>query len=177
MNRSDLPLPDDAPWVVLKFGGTSVSTRPRWDNIASIAATHREAGKRVLIVVSALSGITDLLKGIGEGHADEARCTGLRETIVARHHGLFGELGLAKRNAIDAWLARLDQLLADPRRGTGDLPWQAELLALGWDEILESPGVVVAEWADKFPDLFPAETVWLRFSIDPDGARRVGRRG
>ena len=54
---------------------------------------------------------------------------------------------------------------------------EAELLALGWDEILESPGVVVAEWADKFPELFPAETVWLRFSIDPDGARRVGRRG
>lgn len=131
MNPSDALLPHDAPWVVIKFGGTSVSTRPRWDNIASIAATHQAAGKRVLIVVSALSGITDLLKAIGEHHADAARCTELRDTIIARHHALFGEMGLPKRNGVDAWMAKLDQLLLDPRRSAGELAWQAEVLALG----------------------------------------------
>lgn len=48
-----------------------------------------------------------------------------------------------------------------------------ELLALGWDEYLESGGVIVAEWADKFPELLPPGTTWLRFSVDPDGGRTV----
>lgn len=48
-----------------------------------------------------------------------------------------------------------------------------ELIALGWDEYLEAGGVIVAEWADKFPDLFPQETHWLAFSVDPEGGRTV----
>jgi tRNA threonylcarbamoyladenosine biosynthesis protein TsaE len=51
-----------------------------------------------------------------------------------------------------------------------------ELVALGWDEYLEGGGVVVAEWADKFPSLMPPETRWFYFSIDADGSRVVGDR-
>lgn len=131
MNTSTARLAPDAPWVVIKFGGTSVSTRPRWDNIAEIAATHSANGKRVLIVVSALSGITDLLKRLGEKGLDDAQAKQVRDTIVARHHALFEEMGLPKRNALDAWMAKLDLLLEDPRRGEAVLSWQAELLALG----------------------------------------------
>ena len=52
---------------------------------------------------------------------------------------------------------------------------EAELLALGWDEILDAPGVVIVEWADKFPDLLPAGTQWFRFEIGPAGTRKVLR--
>jgi tRNA threonylcarbamoyladenosine biosynthesis protein TsaE len=48
-----------------------------------------------------------------------------------------------------------------------------ELLAIGWDEMLESGAVVIAEWADKFPELMPEGTRWLRFSVEPDETRRV----
>lgn len=51
-----------------------------------------------------------------------------------------------------------------------------ELLAIGWDEILDSGGVVIAEWADKFPGLLPENTVWLEFAITADGARVVAER-
>lgn len=51
-----------------------------------------------------------------------------------------------------------------------------ELLAIGWDEILESGGIVIAEWADKFPELLPEGTIWLEFSILEDGAREVRTR-
>ena len=50
-----------------------------------------------------------------------------------------------------------------------------ELIALGWDEHLESNGVVIAEWADKFPELFPPDTLWLIFSIAADGSRTVSQ--
>ena len=50
-----------------------------------------------------------------------------------------------------------------------------ELIALGWDEYLEADGVIIAEWGDKFPDLLPAGTVRLVFSIELDGSRIVSR--
>lgn len=52
---------------------------------------------------------------------------------------------------------------------------EEELLGLGWDECLEAGGVIIAEWADKFPDLMPEETVWLRFQVEPDESRTVER--
>jgi tRNA threonylcarbamoyladenosine biosynthesis protein TsaE len=48
-----------------------------------------------------------------------------------------------------------------------------ELVALGWDEILEQNGVIIAEWGDKFPELLPPETVWLHFTVEADGSRTV----
>ncbi len=53
----------------------------------------------------------------------------------------------------------------------------AELLALGWDELLDRDAIVIAEWADRFPDLLPPGTRWLEFSIAPDGARTVAGGG
>jgi len=120
-----------ANWVVLKFGGTSVSTRPRWDKIAAIAKGKRTQGKHVLIVVSALSGTTDKLKAICDGHADAGKCRAVADEIIARHRAMFAELELKDAGGLDAWLAKLEQLLADPRRAEGALTWQAEVLALG----------------------------------------------
>jgi tRNA threonylcarbamoyladenosine biosynthesis protein TsaE len=52
---------------------------------------------------------------------------------------------------------------------------EEELIALGWDELLEQDGVIIAEWADKFPNLLPEGTCWLKFEIEPDGSRSVSR--
>jgi len=120
-----------AQWVVLKFGGTSVSTRPRWDKIATIAKGKRAQGKHVLIVVSALSGTTDKLKAICDGYADAGKCRAVADEIIARHRAMFAELELKDATGLDAWLSKLEQLLADPRRVEGALTWQAEVLALG----------------------------------------------
>ncbi len=49
----------------------------------------------------------------------------------------------------------------------------AELLALGWDEYLDEGGVVIAEWADKFPELLPPDAHRLEFTVAPDGSRTV----
>jgi tRNA threonylcarbamoyladenosine biosynthesis protein TsaE len=49
----------------------------------------------------------------------------------------------------------------------------AELVALGWDELLEEDGVVIAEWADKFPELLPAHAGWVNLTVEPDGSRTL----
>ena len=49
-------------WSVLKFGGTSVSTRARWDTIAAQAQHEVAEGRRPVIVCSAISGISNALE-------------------------------------------------------------------------------------------------------------------
>ena len=180
--------------MVAKFGGTSVSTRARWETIARIAAQHHARGRNVLIVVSALSGITDLLKQIAEARADEARCRETQVGIVERHHALFRELQLATRNALDGWLARLDQLIADPRRAQGALAWQAEAHALG--ELMSSTlGAaflgqlgLAAGWLDARAHLrsvpLANQNAWAHYMSanvpavpDPVFAKALGARG
>ncbi|MEI7957131.1 MAG: tRNA (adenosine(37)-N6)-threonylcarbamoyltransferase complex ATPase subunit type 1 TsaE [Verrucomicrobiota bacterium] len=51
----------------------------------------------------------------------------------------------------------------------------AEVLALGWDEYLDTAGIIVVEWADKFPELLPPDAIWWRFTVEPDESRTVER--
>src|SRR6185369_8042124 len=80
-------------WVVLKFGGTSVSRLERWQTIASLVEARLAEGVRPLIVCSALSGISDRLEQMlalavrGEHEA-------ALSAIQARHRELGGALGL-----------------------------------------------------------------------------------
>lgn len=48
-----------------------------------------------------------------------------------------------------------------------------ELYAMGWDEFLDEEGIIVAEWAGKFPECLPADTRWLDFKLLADGSREV----
>ena len=48
-----------------------------------------------------------------------------------------------------------------------------EVWDLGFEEYLESEGVVIVEWADKFPTLFPASPLQVRIEITPSERRTV----
>ncbi len=128
---SSSPLVDR--WIVLKFGGTSVSRRHRWNTIGELAKKRaEETGGRVLVVVSALSGVTNELTAIADGAADSrARVAAL----VARHNDFLAELELGEE-VLAARLAALQALLGDPRAARRPLDWQAEVLGQG--ELLSS---------------------------------------
>ena len=115
-------------WIVLKFGGTSVSRRARWDTIGALAAARHAGGHDVLVVVSALAGITNALQAIAEG-ADDPRVHAA--AILERHRQAAAELELDADRVLAAPFARLAALLDDPRAAARPLAWQAELLALG----------------------------------------------
>ena len=51
---------------------------------------------------------------------------------------------------------------------------EAEILAMGWDDYLESDGVCVVEWASLFPALLPLHTCWL--CLQPTGEGRQLRQ-
>ncbi|NLT71337.1 MAG: tRNA (adenosine(37)-N6)-threonylcarbamoyltransferase complex ATPase subunit type 1 TsaE [Verrucomicrobiaceae bacterium] len=44
-----------------------------------------------------------------------------------------------------------------------------ELISLGWDDYLDEGGIILAEWADKFPEAFPDGTTWIDLVIEKDG--------
>lgn len=49
-----------------------------------------------------------------------------------------------------------------------------EIVELGWDELLEEPGSLLAvEWASRFPQLLPSAALRLELEILPEGGRRV----
>ncbi|WP_225764385.1 bifunctional aspartate kinase/diaminopimelate decarboxylase [Stenotrophomonas sp. Marseille-Q4652] len=120
-------------WVVLKFGGTSVSRRHRWDTIGKLVKKRAdETGGRVLVVVSALSGVTNELTAIADGAADSRERV---EALVARHLEFLAELELPE-SVLGERLATLRGLLDDPRAASRPLDWQAEVLGQG--ELLSS---------------------------------------
>lgn len=123
------------PWIVVKYGGTSVSSRASWDSIAATLRALRSSGHRVLIVVSALTGITDRLHALGEPGVADARRQALLREIADRHHGLIAELALADATLLDGPLAELARLC--PAAGDASSPAaQARLLSQG--ELLSS---------------------------------------
>ena len=126
-------LPSVQPWMVLKFGGTSVSKRHRWDTIGRLAAQRAdEDDARVLVVVSALSGVTNELQAIADGREIATRLAAL----VERHRTFCAELDLDPDSALGVRLAALQALAVDARAATRPLDWQAEVLAQG--ELLSS---------------------------------------
>lgn len=124
-------------WIVLKFGGTSVSRRERWDTIGRLLRRRgEEEGTGVLAVVSALAGITNALQGIVDAAAEGGEADSRMQAIGARHRAFAGELGLDPEAVLGERLAILRALVADPRRAQAALDWQAEVLAQG--ELLSS---------------------------------------
>ncbi|MHB8813188.1 MAG: aspartate kinase, partial [Steroidobacteraceae bacterium] len=98
-------------WIVLKFGGSSVSSLATWRNIASVAAARRAEGARVLIVHSAVTGITDRLEKLLSAARGEAQEEELK-IIGERHQRLAAELGIPLGPECERQLEELRQIAA-----------------------------------------------------------------
>jgi len=141
-------------WVVLKFGGTSVSTAANWHNIAQVLRDRSAAELRPVVVHSALSGVTDRLESlltatIAGGHA------AVLEQINHGHRELALQLGIVLGARFDGFideLTRMADAIAETRelsdRIRARVMAMGELLAtsLGAD-FLNSQGIDAA-WVD-----------------------------
>jgi diaminopimelate decarboxylase/aspartate kinase len=124
-------LESDQAWVVLKFGGTSVSSAGNWHNIADVIRARMAAHLRPVIVHSALSGITDRLESllaaaVAGTHAGEL------ERIDTQHRSLARSLGICLSPLFEGFSAELRQM-ADTvaaRREVSD-GMRARIMAMG----------------------------------------------
>ena len=116
-----------------------------------IAATL-EGGTVLALCGDLGSGKTHFVKGLAEGLGAESEATSPTFTLIHEYRG--GRLPLYH---VD-WY-RLDTA--------------AELATIGFDDCLGGNAVVAVEWADKFLEVLPLETRWLRFRYREDGTREV----
>lgn len=109
--------PAVSPWVVLKFGGTSVSSVANWKNIAAVVRDRLAEGLRPVIVHSALSGITDRLEQLLAVSLDSHNTLGneaqaVMNQIEQRHRDLARDLGVTPSPDLEEQFKRLRQIAA-----------------------------------------------------------------
>jgi tRNA threonylcarbamoyladenosine biosynthesis protein TsaE len=115
-------------------------------------AAQIQAGDVLALVGDLGAGKTQWVKGLAAGLGSDAAVTSPTFTLIHEYGG--GRLPLYH---LDCYR------LADA----------AELLGIGLDDYLDGRGVVVIEWADKFPELIPATARWVRFKIGEGDEREI----
>lgn len=118
-------------------------------------AASLSAGDVVALCGNLGAGKTQATKGIVEGMGSAAAVTSPTFTLV--HEYADGRLPVFHFD-----FYRMERA--------------EEVLTVGWDDILDEPGVVIVEWADLFPDLLPPHTRWFQFTTQQDGSRLVVER-
>ncbi|NOX98515.1 MAG: tRNA (adenosine(37)-N6)-threonylcarbamoyltransferase complex ATPase subunit type 1 TsaE [Verrucomicrobia bacterium] len=107
----------------------------------------------VLALVGDLgAGKTHFVKGLTRGLGSDAAVSSPTFTLVHEYGG-----GSCPLYHFDFY--RVDQL--------------EEIVAIGWEEYLDEAGIIVVEWADRFPDLMPEETQWWQIEILGEDKRRI----
>jgi diaminopimelate decarboxylase/aspartate kinase len=166
-------------WSVLKFGGTSVACAAHWKTIAELAGQRLSQGRRVVVVCSALAGVTNRLQALADGEPDAEP---LIAAIIAQHAALARESGVDAAADLDAGRTEIEEAYARYRQQ----PNPAGLaLLLGQGELLSSrlgsrilARQLDAGWVDartaltSLPEPRPdSRRAWLsaRCAATPDG--------
>jgi len=106
--RMIMPAIESTPWVVLKYGGTSVATRACWEAIARSVASRREEGLRPVLVCSAIAGVSNLLEELVEKSARGEHGPVL-DRIRVLHQRLGDEMQLDFDSLIGERMAELER--------------------------------------------------------------------
>jgi bifunctional diaminopimelate decarboxylase / aspartate kinase len=118
-------------WVVLKFGGTSVSTLKNWHNIAAVVRARSSASFRPVVVHSALSGITDRLEALVAA-AVAGQHAPLLDQIEAAHRHLARDLSIAPSAQFEDFTLELRTMaLTLARSRYADDALRARIMAMG----------------------------------------------
>jgi diaminopimelate decarboxylase/aspartate kinase len=148
-------MPENSPaWVVLKFGGSSVSRAALWHNIAGVLRERLAAGLRPVVVHSALSGVTDRLEALLPAALAGAHAPVL-SAIETLHRDLARELSVAPGAAFEEYFGELAQMAATLAGGAplcdrirARVMAMGELLATAVGaEFLNAQGIA-ATWVD-----------------------------
>lgn len=139
---------------MIEFSNTLVSS------LEETLACGRELGRRLEpLSVIALDGTlgagkTHFTKGIAKGVGFAGEVTSPTFSLVHEYRG-----------------GRLPLFHFDFYR----LESEEQVIDIGWDEFLDEPGVVVVEWSERFPRIFPEETLWLKMEAQSDETRSISQ--
>lgn len=181
-------------WVVMKFGGTSVSTAANWKTIADRVRHRLDEGFRIVVVHSALKGVSNALEEILQS-AIAGETSERFEALKQQHYALAESLGLDGPILLDGPLQELEQLIAGVRL-VHEVSVRVRVRVMALGEImattlgasyLESVGIDV-HWQDA-RDILTSEnranrsvtqsylSATCEYDADPDLAQELRQRG
>ena len=123
-------------WVVLKFGGTSVSSASNWHNIAGVLRERMAAKLRPAVVHSALSGITDKLESLLAASLVGGQAPVLAE-IERKHRDLADKLAITPSPQFDGFIEDLKRM-ADAIAETRELGDRVRARVMAMGELLST---------------------------------------
>jgi diaminopimelate decarboxylase/aspartate kinase len=104
----------ESPWVVMKFGGTSVSSAESWETIASLIRNRLASGLRPVVVHSALAGVSNSLETVLR-KAAVGEISEELDSIRRQHFDLAAALSVDGPKLLNETLQELEQLVAGVR--------------------------------------------------------------
>ncbi|MDZ7771909.1 MAG: bifunctional aspartate kinase/diaminopimelate decarboxylase [Balneolaceae bacterium] len=161
---------DIEKWMVLKFGGTSVSSRENWERIAEVVAVRRREGARVCVVHSALAGVSNRLQELIDGDTEKGRGAAV-DAIREQHLELARDLELDGETLLGGHLGELERLV----RGielVGEAGYRVQARLMGLGELMAT--ALGAAWLDRRLD--GAALVDARDLLESVPQRNVGER-
>lgn len=142
------------PWVVVKFGGTSVANADCWSRINQVVKKHLNDGRRPLIVCSAPSGVSNLLESLLQ-QAIHQKPTTLFEELQSKYFALQQQLAVDCAEYLQQSFSELEQLVEGIRL-TGEVTPRMHARVMAFGELmlthmgaayLKQQGVNI-EWQD-----------------------------
>jgi len=141
-------------WVVIKFGGTSVSTGENWRHIVTIVKRHLQASHKVLIVCSAITQVSNKLEALLKAALENKHVNAIEELAVI-HQKLCDSLGIDFTHHLGPHFTRLSHLAegvsligeVSPRIRAQVMAYGELMLTLMGAAFLRSEQLTV-DWAD-----------------------------
>jgi aspartate kinase len=121
----------------MKFGGTSVGDGMRIRGVVNIVKDHLDRGSKVVVVVSALNGVTDTILEVAEQAA-----SGNQDAVdkvvraLAQRHRDAAEAALRNKERRDRTIEKIEGLLAELDRVVVSVSTLKELTARSQDYLL-----------------------------------------
>lgn len=180
--------------VVMKFGGTSISSADNWQRIAALLQNRLENGLRPVVVHSAIDKVTSDLEEI-LAIAVMGDPAEQLEALRKQHYSLATELGVDGPALLDDSLQELERLVAGVRLVREVSPrihahvvalgevmataiGAAHLRSAGFDVFLQDVREILV--SEVRVDRSPAQnyvSATCRYEVDPDLDRQLAEKG
>lgn len=132
--------------TVVKVGGSLLQGADDFRRLGSVLAEKQREGESLLVVASALKGVTDLLEQAALGALDPERSNGhlgeILDTVRQRHLGIARDLA-AEASIVDRAIAEVEDLIGSIG-AAGDLPDETYARLLSCGERLSVPLLAAA---------------------------------
>lgn len=123
--------------LVMKFGGTSVGDGSRMKHVAELAKQYRDNGNEVVLVTSALSGVTDALLENARKASETGKTSSIKEFIadLKKQHHQAAHDAIGRNSIVEKVTKELDSRIEELEKALIGICYLGELTVRSIDYI------------------------------------------